>query len=320
MDMRLFKRGSTYYIEFGRARKRSLKTSDKREAQRLFNEIKKRDLQKKLFILDQRQRISISEFKKKFISHPDRRNLSDKTLEGDELAFRLLKDALGDIPLKLVNKEAILKFKTVSIKRVKPVSVNTYLRHIKSGLRWAKDEEYIDKVPVIKMFKLGKPLPRHLSPEEIETILNYAKKIKPEMYRIIQFALYTGCRRAEIIKARYEHIANGTILIKGKGDKERLIPLLPQALDIQQDIGKVFSYKHVSTVSNYFRKIVNTCGIKTRFHDLRHTAGTMMLSKKIPLGVIQKILGHADIRTTQIYSQVLAESMAEEMKKLNYDK
>ena len=244
--MRLYKRCKTYYVEFGRARKKSLRTGDKKEALSLFKEIKKRYLRKKLYILDQKERISISDFLKKWITHPDRKYLADKTLEGDELAFNLLKDALGDIPLKLIDRKAIVKFKEVSIKRVKAVSVNTYLRHIKSGLNWAKNEEYIDKVPHIKMYKIGQKLTRYLNKDEVKKILAYAKKTKPEMYRVINFALFTGCRREEIIKARYEHIQDNKIKIYGKGDKERLIPLLPQALGQTKDIGKISGRRSAS--------------------------------------------------------------------------
>jgi len=249
----------------------------------------------------------------------DRRYLSDKTFEADKLAFTLLKDVLGNIPLKLVNKAAIRKFKEITVSRVKPVSVNSYLRYIKSGLNWARQEEYIDKVPPIKMYKIAKNLTRYLNKEEIKKILHYAKKNKPEMHRIIIFALFTGCRRQEIIKARYEHIQGSKIKIFGKGNKERIIPLLPQALEARQDIGKIFSYKHVSTVSNYFRAIARACEVPARFHDIRHTAGTQMLASGIDLKIVKDILGHTDIRTTEIYAQVLADTMEKEMQKLSYE-
>lgn len=145
------------------------------------------------------------------------------------------------------------------------------------------------------------------------------KRVRPEMYRIIKFALYTGCRREEIVKARYEHIQGTKIMIYGKGNKERLIPLLPGALELRQDIGKIFPYKHVSTVSNHFRAIVRACGVTARFHDLRHTAGTQMLAHGIDITIVKEILGHTDIRTTQIYAQVLAESMEKAMTGFGYD-
>jgi len=319
MYPRIFKRGQYWQVELDRDKRKSLGVTNEREAQKMLRAIKKAELEKKLAFLDTKERISISEFIPVWVNNPDRRELSHKTLEGDALAFRLLKDVLGDIPLKLIDKEAIRKFKEISVQRVKPTSVNSYLRHIKSGLNWAKLEEYINKVPAIKMYGTGKKLTRYLSVPEIKILLAHAGKEKPEMHRIILFALYTGARREEIVRARYEHIQENKIKILGKGNKERLIPLLPQALDVRQHIGKIFQYRHVSTVSNYFREISRQCGIKARFHDLRHTAGTQMLASGIDLKTVKEILGHTDIRTTEIYAQVLAETMEKEMQKLNYD-
>lgn len=319
MYPRLFKRGKFYQIETARNRRKSLGVTDKKEAEKLLKKYKKAELKAKIAFLDSKERISISEFSNLWTNNPDRKDLSLKTLQADELAFSLLKDAIGDIPLKLIDKEAIRKFKNVSIARVKSTSVNAYLRHIKSGLNWAKAEGYTDNVPPIKMYKQNKKLTRYLSKDAIQRIKKQALKDRPEMYRIIQFALYTGCRRQEIIRAKYEHIKGSKIKILGKGKKERLIPLLPQALDTQQDIGKIFQYKHVSTVSNYFREIAKKAGVKSRFHDLRHTAGTQMLASGIPLKTVKEILGHTDIRTTEIYAQVLAETMEKEMQKLSYD-
>jgi len=99
-----------------------------------------------------------------------------------------------------------------------------------------------------------------------------------------------------------------------------LIPLVNQVIEIiaNQNIGKIFSYQHTSTVSNYYREITRAAGVQSRFHDLRHTAATRMLTVGIPLEVVQKILGHKEIRTTQIYSQVVQERLKIEMEKLKY--
>ena len=321
MYPRLFKRGNFWHVELARNQKKALGVTEEREAKKLVKAIQKTDLESKLAFLDKTERLSISDFIPLWVNNPDRKELSHKTLEGDQLAFNLLKDAIGDIPMKLIDKEAIRKFKTVSIVRVKQTSVNSYLRHIKSGLHWAQKEEYIDKIPDIQMYKAGSKITRYLGKEEVKVLLDYAEKKNPEMHRIIKFALYTGCRREEIIRSRYEHIQDDKIKILGKGNKERKIPLLPQALDMdmRKDIGKIFQYSHVSTVSNYFREIARACGIKARFHDLRHTAGTQMLASGIDLKTVKEILGHTDIRTTEIYAQVLAETMSKEMQKLSYD-
>jgi len=162
--------------------------------------------------------------------------------------------------------------------------------------------------------------PRVINPDDLEKIKEQARKTKPEMARVIQFVLFTGSRRSEIIKARYEDVSNGSILIHGKGNKERLVPLVGHAREVleRQDIGKIFAYEHVSTLSNYYREITRGAGVDSRFHDLRHTSATQMLTSGIPLEVVQQILGHTEIRTTQLYAKVVAETMRIELEKLSY--
>jgi integrase len=321
MDMypKIFKRGKYWQIETARNKRKSLGVTDQKEAQKLLIRYKHAELEKKIAFLDAGDRLSLSEFVERWTGNPDRKHLSSDTLRADRLAFKSLIDVVGDIPLRLVNKEAIWRFKDITSGRVSMSSVNTYLRHIKAGLNWAKKQEYIKKVPQIQPYRTGKTLPRFLSMSDVKKLLEYSEKHKPEMYRVIRFALYTGARRREIVAARYEHIIDGEIKIKGKGDKERMVPVSVEALSYRQDIGKIFSYNHVSTVSNYFREITRAAGVKARFHDLRHTAGTYMLAADIPLNVIQDILGHSDIRTTEIYAKVLAKTRIQEMRKLSYE-
>ena len=102
------------------------------------------------------------------------------------------------------------------------------------------------------------------------------------------------------------------------------MPLLPPLIEIltpiQKDIGPVFPPHHADTYSHKFKKIAVLCGIKeNHLHDLRHTAATFMLKSGIPLPVFQKILGHSQISTTQIYAKVLDEMMQSEMSKLKFE-
>jgi integrase len=318
-NMRLFQRNGWFHVEYERNRTISLKTKDPGKANAIFDEMEKEALRGRLMLLDQRERVSISEFIVIYTQDPDRSELSQDTLDTDKIAFQRLIDVVGDIPLKLVNNDSIKKFKSTMLAHVKKTSINTYLGHIRAGLNWARDEGYLEKAPVIKKYKLGESHPRPIEKEDVAKILKYAKKNQPEMYRIITFALFTGCRRAEIVRARYQHIKNDVITVKGKGEKERSFPLLTQALpeEGRKDIGKIFKYEHTSTLSNYFRdKIVRKIGVQARFHDLRHTAATTMLANGIDLPTVQKILGHADIRTTQIYADVLQEQIARQMDKM----
>lgn len=320
-DMKLFKRGKTFYVQISRGKKKSLGVTDKIQAEKLFKQLQKQQLEGRLHILDKSQQLLISEFIKIYESDADRKALSISTHRADALAFHNLANTIGDVPISFISKGKIKKFKEFSAKRLSPYSVNTYLRHIKAGLNWARDEELIKEVPIIKPIKTGSRLHRTIEMGDIIKLLEQADKDRPPMRQVIKFALFTGARRSEIVKARWEHIRNGSIRIIGKGDKERNITFLPGAIEGMEikDIGMIFPYSHESTLSNYFRIIGRAAGVKARFHDLRHTAATHMLKNGIDIKTVKEILGHSDIRTTEIYAEVLAEQMQKEMVKLTYD-
>ena len=76
--------------------------------------------------------------------------------------------------------------------------------------------------------------------------------------------------------------------------------------------------KFSDEAKDIFKDLADACNIKARFYNLRHTAATYMIKNSIPFEIIQKILGHSDIRTTQIYAQVYDDVIQKEMSKLKY--
>jgi integrase len=103
--------------------------------------------------------------------------------------------------METIDQQKIDKFKQICTARgVKPVSVNGYLRHIKAALRYAEEEGHIKKCPKIVMLPIGKKLPRVLSIEEINKILDNAPY---ELKRYINFLLRTGARRSEAVNLSY---------------------------------------------------------------------------------------------------------------------
>ena len=319
--MRLFKQRDIYYIEFDGGKRRSLRTKNKREADKIFNALQKESIQKQFREIDKTSSIRMSEFIDEYISHPDRLNLSSRTHESDRNAVMKFIKSIGDKEINLVsNNDFDLFKKDLLSKELSPFSINTYLRHLKAAFNFAIDQDYRKEPLKFKMLKTPEQKNHIIPPNKIDLLLKVSLDQNKEMWRIIKFTLYTACRRHEIINARYEHVSQEMISVCGKGQKTRNIPLISEAKSIFEEStkGKIFKYKHVSTVSNYFRKIARSIGLDYRFHDLRHTSATQMLRSGIPLEVVQQILGHSDIRTTQIYAKVLDDTMKNEMRKLEY--
>jgi integrase len=175
-----------------------------------------------------------------------------------------------------------------------------------------------------KKLKTPKKLPYIMAKKERKAILDYAKKKNPDLYRIITFALYTGCRREEIKNARWQHYNDNWLTVTGKGNKQRDLWIIPEALEVMgpvKDIGPMFPQWHLRTYTKRVRDTVDAVGAseKIHFHSLRHAAATAMLEAGIPLEVVQKILGHASIKTTQIYAQVRNDLVKSQMAKFSYD-
>jgi integrase len=98
-------------------------------------------------------------------------------------------------------------------------------------------------------------------------------------------------------------------LITGKGDRQRVIPLVPpavEALGAPEKTGPVFAVFSADYLPHRFVKAAKAAGVKARLHDLRHTCLTWLVAHGIPLKLVQEIAGHSDIKTTLNYAKTFA--------------
>lgn len=212
---------------------------------------------------------------------------------------------------------------TCLVRKLELTSINTYLRHIRGALNTAYEwhPEAFRRRPRVKLIKTEKKLPRILTKKEIDKILIKAVETDPDMAPIIRFAIWTGCRRAEIIGLQWQKInlEAGQCIVLGKGNKERPVPLLAGAVESlgnPADIGLVFRRFHKDTVSKRFQSIAQAAGVQgVKFHSLRHSAATYMIESGMHPKAVQTILGHVDFRTTELYINLHNEFLKTEMQK-----
>ena len=214
----------------------------------------------------------------------------------------------GSTPLDVIKAREIVQFAAFRLREgVRPETVNSDLRHVRACLNKAVRWEVLEKAPAVEMVKTAKRLPRHLTPEQVAAIL--AAEREPNFRRLWVFLLWTGCRRGEALGLTWENVTLGerpSALVTGKGDRERVIPLLPPAVAAMglPGAGKVFPAWAPFSVSQHFRRLVRSLGIRARVHDLRHTCFTWLVAKGVPLRLVQDIAGHSSITTTMLYAQV----------------
>ena len=162
-------------------------------------------------------------------------------------------------------------------------------------------------------------LPTVLTKSEIEKILNQIKNKKHHTLLAIAYA--AGLRVSEVISLRVRDIdfAEMTLIVRqGKGRKDRLTVISPRLVEglknlIQSKDGSSYVFESnrggkltTATAQKVFYKALRRAGIKksATFHSLRHSFATHLLENGVDVRYVQELLGHQNIRTTQIYTHV----------------
>jgi integrase len=163
----------------------------------------------------------------------------------------------------------------------------------------------------------------YLSEEELDRMYEYyTHSTYPKYKKVIKMFLigcYTGLRYSDIVKLRPENIVDDVIHIqmsKSTANKHVRIPVVSKAKILLE------TYPYIDKVSNvkcnlYLKEIAKLLAIKKHlvFHCSRHTFATMALNYGISVEVVSSVLGHSDIRTTQLYAKILEQTTFDEMKK-----
>ena len=218
---------------------------------------------------------------------------------------------------KYIYKE-IEKQKTLS-----NASVNRYMTTLSKMFTLCINQDLINKNPCTLAGKLREEnhKVRFLTQEEEERLFN---AITPEceyLRPVIIAALQTGMRKSEILTLKWFQVDfnKGFIdILKTKSGKERKIPIsnkldkVLRALFAVSDSDYVFvnpeTKEPYTDLHKSFNSLLKRAGIENfRFHDLRHTVATRLVSKGIDLAVVKEILGHTKIETTMRYSHPVPE-------------
>ena len=183
--------------------------------------------------------------------------------------------------------------------------------------------------------RLGRPLPKSLTEDEVEALIN-APDVKTNLglrdRSMLEVLYATGVRVSELVGLRLGQVnlRQGVIRVIGKGNKERLIPLGEEAVHwlekYQREARQGFFKSAVNDVmfpSNRGKEMTRQtfwyaikrysikAGIEKSLspHVLRHAFATHLLNNGADLRVVQMLLGHSDISTTQIYTHVARERL-----------
>ena len=239
-----------------------------------------------------------------------------------------------------IDRYAILSF-LQSLKKNQKSSA-TIIRMVSSLRRFhqfLKQEKLSDNDPMLYIDtpKKAQTLPKVLSLKEVESLIltpNVNEILGLRDRAILEVMYATGLRVSELttLKLADLHMSLGLIQTIGKGDKERIIPLGDMAIEwVEQYLkysrvkleksGKRSSYLFLNHhgdkltrqgVWKNLKAIVKQSGIEKEVtpHTLRHSFATHLLENGADLRIVQELLGHADISTTQIYTHITKQRMS----------
>lgn len=216
-----------------------------------------------------------------------------------------------------------------------------YLTVISSFYKYLIANDYLknDPTSTIKLPKLAKKLPEFLTIEEVDKLLNInpTKVIDYRNVAMLETIYATGIRVSELVDMKVSNIDFNECVIRiyGKGGKERIVPINDSSKNALllyineyrnyllklKDSEYVFINNFGNKISRQgffkiLKKICNENGIVKHVspHTLRHSFATHLLNNGADLRIIQELLGHANITTTQIYSHISNEKVKNDYK------
>ena len=184
---------------------------------------------------------------------------------------------------------------------------------------------------------LGKPLPRTLTESEIDELLAAPETTHPMGVRdraMLELLYATGLRVTELVTLRLAqfNLRQGVVRVVGKGSKDRLVPMgeeaeswletylkdaRPEILGARQSDDLFVTERGAAMTRQAFWHLIKRYALKTGIrkplspHTLRHAFATHLLNHGADLRVVQLLLGHSDLSSTQIYTHIAQERLKE---------
>jgi len=268
------------------------------------------------------------------------RGLSENTLGAYRADLLALNQRLTGKGVELVSasKPDILDYISWRVEGgAKPRSTARQLSSFRRFFRYLLREGVISDDPTaqIAMPKIGRALPQSLTEEEVDALLgapNVSESLGHRDRAMLELLYATGVRVSELINLKMSQVNlnQGVLRIVGKGDRERLIPLGDEAQDwlkefidgprveilLERQSEYLFPTRRGDRMTrqafwHIIKRYAKKAGVRKKLspHTVRHAFATHLLNNGADLRVVQLLLGHSDVSTTQIYTHVARERM-----------
>lgn len=262
------------------------------------------------------------------------KGLSKNTLEAYRRDLSNFFDFCNDIDISKIQRTQINSYvRNLHEKKYSPTSIMRKIASLRGFFKWACANEKTKSNPTLTLEqpKIPQKLPKVMTAEEINSILNQDLS---KLHRVIIELLYgCGLRVSELVNLKInDYDLNGKYLeCTGKGSKDRIVPLGKKAISAiknylpeREYTLQKYNLQTKQLLINEKGKQVTRQEVYTFIHEqgkklhkaisphtLRHTFATHLLENGADLRVVQELLGHSDVSTTQLYTHISKKRLKE---------
>ena len=335
MNLSKHKNGFYYVYYFkpdGKRTSVSTKSKFKREALEFLSDFKRKNTEReKNKVIP----ILIKDFQFNFLKYSESIH-SENTTKTFKVTFNFLSEHFGNGYLTEITSQKLDGYFQDRINDSSIYPARKDLINLSSAFNWAVKQKYLAENPCkgFKRFKIPEKQPLFFSEIDFEMLLRVIDK--PDIKDLINFAVNTGLRQMELLTLQWNQINfkdknlildNRNYLTKSK--KIRSIPLNIKALQIltEREGNKsgelIFTLKGESIDQHFLVKQFKQYVIAAKlnpalsFHSLRHTFASWLIQRGASIYSVSKLLGHSNLKVTEIYSHLRSEDLMNSISKLD---
>jgi len=262
------------------------------------------------------------------------KGLSQNTLDAYRRDLEKFSDGAGIDDIQSVDRIMINSYvRTLREQKYAPTSIIRKIASLRGFFKWATSVGLLEKNPAstLEQPKVPQRLPKVVSVKEVEEMLH--NNLTPLQHVIIELLYSCGLRVSELVNLKINDIDLSSKYVRcfGKGSKERIIPIGETAKQIvkeflpQRDLlikkynlntkrllildnGRLITRQDVYTFIHEQGKLIHK---SISPHTLRHSFATHLLENGADLRIVQELLGHSDVSTTQLYTHISKKRLKE---------
>lgn len=229
---------------------------------------------------------------------------------GNLSRLKIIEELMGNLDLDKIDTAWVeeMREKLTDSRGIQDASVNHYVAALSAFLQWSARKGFrrLSAMPEMPWAKVGSHRIRWITPAEEQTLLSH---LPDNVARLVGIAIRTGMRRGELLSLEPSQVTQGWVhLFKTKSDSPRSIPVTPADQETALWLTEKGNMPTVDDLRYGWARARKSMSLLEDedfvFHSCRHTCATRLVQANVNLLVIQRWMGHKDIKTTLRYAHL----------------